>query len=118
MLLYPHLNIIIESESGDKSNAHIIGVCKNLDSQKGVHKAADLQKWDPRGKNFGNLWNIQLYAQLCEENDKNFHQLLLYIEVEWLSKDLRLINFFSLFDTVSDFLDAKDPILKQKLITQ
>ena len=36
----------------------------------------------------------------------------------WLSKDLRLINFFSLFDTVSDFLDAKDPILKQKLITQ
>lgn len=60
--------------------------------------------------------NTRLFAQLYEKKDENFHRLLLHTEVHWLSKGLCLTGFFSLFETVFEFLDAKDPILKQKLI--
>ena len=52
-----------------------------------------------------NALNTRLFAQLCEENDENFHQLLLHTEVRWLSKGLYLTRFFALFDTVLEFLD-------------
>ncbi|KAF2897441.1 hypothetical protein ILUMI_08735 [Ignelater luminosus] len=60
--------------------------------------------------------NALNFAQLCKENDENFHRLLLYTEVRWLSKGLCLTRFFALFKTVLEFLDAKDPILKENLI--
>jgi len=63
-----------------------------------------------------NALNTRLFAQLCEENDENFHRLLLHTEVRWLSKGMCLTRFFSLFETVLEFLDAKDPILKEKLM--
>ena len=63
-----------------------------------------------------NALNSRLFAQLCEENDEDFHRLLLHTEVRWLSKGLCLTRFFSLFETVLEFLDAKDPILKENLI--
>ncbi|KAK2578105.1 hypothetical protein KPH14_011616 [Odynerus spinipes] len=63
-----------------------------------------------------NALNTRLFAQLCEENDENFHRLLLHTEVRWLSKGSCLTRFFSLFETVLEFLNAKDPTLKEKLI--
>uniref|UniRef100_A0A2C9M3T7 DUF4371 domain-containing protein n=1 Tax=Biomphalaria glabrata TaxID=6526 RepID=A0A2C9M3T7_BIOGL len=53
-----------------------------------------------------NALNTRLFAQLCEENDENFHQLLLHTEVRWLC----MTRFFSLFDTVSEFLHDKNSI--------
>lgn len=63
-----------------------------------------------------NSLNFRLFAQLCEENDEHFHRLLLHTEVRCLSKDLCLTRFFLLFDTVLEFLDTKDSILKKYLI--
>ncbi|CAH2014528.1 unnamed protein product, partial [Acanthoscelides obtectus] len=37
--------------------------------------------------------NTRLFAQLCEENDEHFHQLLLHTGVRWLSKGLCLTRF-------------------------
>ncbi|CAH2001697.1 unnamed protein product [Acanthoscelides obtectus] len=56
--------------------------------------------------------NTRLFAQLCEENDEHFHQLLFHTEVRWLSKGLCLTKFFSLFETILEFLDTKGNILK------
>ena len=61
---------------------------------------------------------MRLFAKLCEENGEHFYELLLHTEVRSLSKGLCLTRFFSLFGTVLEFLDAKDPILKQHLIEQ
>ncbi|CAH1975392.1 unnamed protein product [Acanthoscelides obtectus] len=55
-----------------------------------------------------NALNTRLFAQLCEENDEHFHQLLLHTEVRWLSKGLCLTRFFALFETILEFLDTKD----------
>ncbi|CAH2014671.1 unnamed protein product [Acanthoscelides obtectus] len=63
-----------------------------------------------------NALNTRLFAQLCEENDKHFHQLLLHTEVRWLSKGLCLTRFFALFETILEFLDIKDTILKENLM--
>jgi len=63
-----------------------------------------------------NALNTRLFAQLCEENKENFHRLLLHTEVRRLSKGLYLTRLFSLFETVLEFLDAKDPILKENVI--
>ncbi|CAH1973654.1 unnamed protein product [Acanthoscelides obtectus] len=52
-----------------------------------------------------NALNTRLFAQLCEENDEHFHQLLLHTEVRWLSKGLCLTRFFALFETILEFLD-------------
>ncbi|CAH1973701.1 unnamed protein product [Acanthoscelides obtectus] len=53
---------------------------------------------------------------LCEENDEHFHQLLLHTEVRWLSKGLCLTRFFALFETILEFVDTKDKILKENLM--
>lgn len=63
-----------------------------------------------------NALNTWLFAQLCEENDEHFHQLLLHTEVRWLSKGLCLTRFFALFETILEFLDTKDKILKENLM--
>ncbi|CAH1965963.1 unnamed protein product [Acanthoscelides obtectus] len=63
-----------------------------------------------------NALNTRLFAQLCEENDEHFHQLLLHTEVCWLSKGLCLTRFFALFETILEFLDTKDKILKENLM--
>ncbi|CAH1985764.1 unnamed protein product [Acanthoscelides obtectus] len=53
-----------------------------------------------------NALNTRLFAQLCEKNDEHFHQLLLHT-VE---------RFFALFETILEFLDTKDKILKENLM--
>jgi len=58
----------------------------------------------------------RLFAQFCEENGEDFRKLLLHTEVRWLSKGLCLTRFFSIFESVVEFLDAKDPILKENII--
>ncbi|CAH1954649.1 unnamed protein product [Acanthoscelides obtectus] len=63
-----------------------------------------------------NALNTRLFAQLCEENDQHFHQLLLHTEVRWLSKGLCLTRFFALFETILEFLDTKDKISKENLM--
>ncbi|CAH1997430.1 unnamed protein product [Acanthoscelides obtectus] len=63
-----------------------------------------------------NALNTRLFAQLCEENDEHFHQLLLHTEVRWLSKGLRLTRFFALFENILEFLDTKDKTLKENLM--
>ncbi|CAH1973659.1 unnamed protein product [Acanthoscelides obtectus] len=63
-----------------------------------------------------NALNTRLLAQLCEENDEHFHQLLLHTEVRWLSKGLCLRRLFALFETSLEFLDTKDEILKENLM--
>ncbi|GFV51052.1 protein ZBED8 [Trichonephila clavipes] len=57
-----------------------------------------------------NALNTRLFAQLCEENDEHFHQLLLHTDVHWLSKGLCLTRFLTLLE----FLDSKDSILRGK----
>ncbi|XP_056636253.1 SCAN domain-containing protein 3-like [Diorhabda sublineata] len=64
----------------------------------------------------GNALNTRLFAQLCEDNDENFHQLLLHTNVRWLSKGLCLVRFFALFETVLEFLDGKYENLKESLL--
>ncbi|CAH1997541.1 unnamed protein product [Acanthoscelides obtectus] len=63
-----------------------------------------------------NALNTRLFAQLCEENDEHFHQLLLHTEVRRLSKGLCLTRVFALFETILEFLDTKDKILKENLL--
>ncbi|GFT07388.1 protein ZBED8 [Trichonephila clavipes] len=63
-----------------------------------------------------NALKTRLFAQLCEENDEPFHQLLLHTEVRWLSKGLCFTRFFALFETVLEFLDSKGTILRRNLI--
>jgi hypothetical protein len=63
-----------------------------------------------------NALNTRIFAHLCEENDEEFYKLRLHTEVRWLSKGLCLTRFFSLFDTILDFLETKDKNLKEKSI--
>ncbi|WP_411028238.1 hypothetical protein, partial [Salmonella sp. s60131] len=42
-----------------------------------------------------NTLNSRLFTQMCEENDEDFHQLLLHTEVHWLPKDIYLTSFFT-----------------------
>ena len=63
-----------------------------------------------------NALNSRLFSQLCQENDEDFNRLLLHTEVRWLSKGLCLTRFFSLFETILEFLATKDHILKENLI--
>lgn len=60
--------------------------------------------------------NTRLFAQLCDENDEDFQRLLLHTEVRWLSRGACLTRFYSLFESVLEFLESKDPGLKEKLI--
>lgn len=63
-----------------------------------------------------NALNTRLFAQLCDENDEDFQRLLLHTEVCWLSKGACLTRFYSLFESVLEFLESKDPDLKENLI--
>ncbi|XP_056631999.1 protein FAM200C-like [Diorhabda sublineata] len=63
-----------------------------------------------------NALNTRLFAQLCEDNDENFRQLLLHTNVRWLSKGLCLVRFFALFETVLEFLDGRYENLKESLL--
>jgi len=51
--------------------------------------------------------------QLCNNNDEAFERLLLHTEVRWLSKGTSLARFYSLFDTVLEFLQSCDPDFAQ-----
>jgi hypothetical protein len=63
-----------------------------------------------------NALHTHLFAQLCNENDEKFLQLLLHTEVSWLSKGQCLTRFYSLFESVLEFLESKDPDLRENLI--
>ncbi|XP_044751794.1 SCAN domain-containing protein 3-like [Coccinella septempunctata] len=63
-----------------------------------------------------NALNTRLFAQLCDENDEDFRRLLLHTEVRWLSKGACLTRFYSLFESVLQFLDSRDSDLKKNLI--
>ncbi|GBP08761.1 SCAN domain-containing protein 3 [Eumeta japonica] len=60
-----------------------------------------------------NALNTRLFAQLCDENDEDFQRLLLHTEVRWLSKGACLTRFYSVFDSVLEFLESRDPDLKK-----
>ncbi|GBP89280.1 SCAN domain-containing protein 3 [Eumeta japonica] len=63
-----------------------------------------------------NALNMRLFAQLCDENDEDFQRLLLHTEVRWLLKGACLTRFYSVFDSVLEFLESRDPDLKENLI--
>lgn len=88
-------------------------VAKNLNAR--LHQSLQLII-NAVNKIRSNALNSRLFAELCKENDDTFHRLLLHTEVRWLSKGLCLTRFFFLFETVLEFLDNKDPTLKDNLI--
>ncbi|XP_050528101.1 SCAN domain-containing protein 3-like [Daktulosphaira vitifoliae] len=59
--------------------------------------------------------NDRMFRELCHDNDEDFERLLLYIAVRWLSKGKCLCRFFALFDSIIEFLDKIDPVLKDNL---
>ena len=59
--------------------------------------------------------NSWLFARLCEENDEEFKRLVLHTEVRWLSRRSCLSRSLSLFDSIFEFSDAKDPVVKRNL---
>lgn len=63
-----------------------------------------------------NTLNERLFTQLCLENDEDYNHLLLHTEVRWLSKGACLNRFYSLFDSVLEFLESKDNDLRHNLI--
>ncbi|KAK9687383.1 hypothetical protein QE152_g36477 [Popillia japonica] len=63
-----------------------------------------------------NALHMRLFAQLCDENDENFQRLLLHTEVRWLPKGACLTRFYSLVESVLEFLESKDPGLKENLL--
>ena len=60
--------------------------------------------------------NTRLFKQLCNKNDDAFEHLLLQTEVRWLSKGNCLAQFYSLLDTVVEFLQSCDPGLAKEVI--
>jgi hypothetical protein len=56
-----------------------------------------------------------MFRELCHDNDEDFEKLLLHTAVRWLSKGKCLCRFFALFDTIIEFLDKIDPVLKENL---
>lgn len=60
--------------------------------------------------------NTRLFAQLCDEKNEDFQRLILHSEISWLSKGAYLRRWYFLFDSVLEFLDNKDPGLKENLI--
>lgn len=58
----------------------------------------------------------RLFKQLCLDNDEDFNRLLLHTEVRWLSKGACLERFSNLQSSVLEFLEEKDPLLREKLL--
>ena len=61
--------------------------------------------------------NSGLFRQLCAENNEEFEQLLLSIEVIWLCKGNCLRRFYSLFSTVMEFFQALNDSVSLELIS-
>nr|XP_015918222.2 protein ZBED8-like [Parasteatoda tepidariorum] len=61
-------------------------------------------------------FNDRLFRQLCKINDEEFNRLLLHTEIRWLSKGACLNRFWNLFDSVLEFLEDKDVVLKDRLL--
>jgi zinc finger BED domain-containing protein 5/7/8/9 len=59
--------------------------------------------------------NDRMFRELCHDNDEDFERLLLHTAVRWLSKGKCLCRFFALFDSIIEFLDKIDPVLKENL---
>jgi len=59
--------------------------------------------------------NDRLFRELCFDNDEEFERLLRHTAVRWLSKGKCLCRFFELFDSVIEFFDKIDPVLKDNL---
>ena len=55
--------------------------------------------------------NDRIFRQLCHENETEFERLLFQTEVRWLSKANCLSRFYSLFDTIVEFLEKSNPQL-------
>ncbi|KAI6660135.1 hypothetical protein LOD99_10527 [Oopsacas minuta] len=55
----------------------------------------------------------RIFRQICHENETEFERLLLHTEVRWLSKGKCLSRFYSLFDTILEFLEEENPQLMQ-----
>ena len=53
------------------------------------------------------------YFANCHKNETEFERLLLHTEVRWLSKGKCLSRFYSLLDTILEFLEEENPQLKQ-----
>lgn len=65
--------------------------------------------------NRSNALNTHLFAQFCDENDE-FQWLLSHAEVRWLSKGTCLTRFYSVFDSLLEFLESRNPNLREHLI--
>ena len=56
----------------------------------------------------------RLFARLCEENDDVFKQLLLHMEVRWLSKGLCLKRLVELFEsTIKNLCELEPTLVKE-----
>lgn len=63
-----------------------------------------------------NVSNERLFAQVCLENDDQYNRLLLNKERCRLSESVCLDRFYSLFDSVMQYLKRKDNNFGQNLI--
>lgn len=59
--------------------------------------------------------NSRLFANLCEENDETFNQLLLHTEVRWLSRGDSLQRLVNLYNSSEEFLWNLDRSLCNEL---
>ena len=55
----------------------------------------------------------RIFRQLCYTNETEFERLLLHTEVRWLSRGKCLSRFYSLFDTIVEFLQEENLELMQ-----
>ena len=58
----------------------------------------------------------RIFRQLCQTNEMEFERLLLHTEVRWLSKGKCLCRFYSLFDTIVEFLQEDNLELMQLVL--
>ena len=61
----------------------------------------------------GSALKERIFRQLCHKNETKFERLLLHTEVRWLSKGKCLSRFYSLLDTILEFLEEENPQLMQ-----
>jgi len=59
--------------------------------------------------------NSPVFAKLCEKNDETANQLLMHIEVRWLSKGDSLQRLVDIFDSTVEFLGEVAPLLCHEL---
>nr|XP_042913819.1 protein ZBED8-like [Parasteatoda tepidariorum] len=62
-----------------------------------------------------NSLNDRLFRELCRENDEDFELLLLHTDMRWPSKGNCSRRFFELFDSVTEFLDTTNSVLRESL---